>query len=199
MENLWEGEESEITPYEIAEINSLPTGVEKAEQKFGVVKNKLLEIKSLDNQIKQLLKELTESETLSMTDLEKTYVIFSLNKIKLGLIFVSRLEKLIESQILIEDRIFDPKLIDQLSVGEILELNELTISRIDNYYLKINDILRNVDLQELENTILMLTQAESKNSIVEQKEEDSSIKRISLQILQSVSNIKSNNESTESR
>ena len=160
------------------------------------VRAKMMELKGIDNQIKKLLQELKSSENLALTDLEKSYAVFALNKIKLSLIFIDRLEQLVEAQMMIEMKIFDPSLIDQLSLNELLEINKISVARIDNYFEKIDNTLRSVNIAELQNTLLLIAEHSKKAQLVNDpdNEEANSMTQLSIELLKSVTDYQANND-----
>lgn len=120
-------------------------------------------ISSLDNQIKKLISEVSSAKDITTNTLLKSRVSLQLTKIEFGLKLIGRVKKLFDLQGEIEDRLLNEDSIKDLSIRELLVMSSVNSKRIDNYFGKMDKILSSLNLRELENSLLMIAELDSKS------------------------------------
>lgn len=120
------------------------------------------EILALDTHINRLIKDISEAQNLSTNELLKSKVSFQLTKINFGLKLIERTMKLFGLQEQIEDRLLTEDSIKDLSIRELLVMSSVNSKRIDNYFSKMDKILGSLNLRDLENSLLMITELDNK-------------------------------------
>lgn len=151
---------------------------------------KLDRINSIDTQIDRLLSDIKKGESLDINILQKSKVVLVLTKVKVALYCIKRIQKLFEVEVNIEEKIFDEDLIKDLSLKELVGLQSIAGNRLDNYLQKLNDAIYNIDLSELESSLLMITELDNRQSISKDSSvTDGSIKELSLKLLQEIQTV----------
>lgn len=139
-----------------------------------------MKIDSIELQVNQLISEIANSKSLEINDLLKSKIAMQLSKIHFGLKMVDRLIKLYEYQESIEDKLFDPNEIENLSVRELLVMQSVAAKRIDNYSNKIDSILGKINIRELEGSLTLISNSTSTKEITE---DDKELRNRSLEVL----------------
>ena len=158
-------------------------------------------ITSLDKQVNQLIEDIKSTENLEITDLLKSKVAFQLTKIHFGLRLINRVMKLYDIQEQIEDRMLNEDSIQDLSMRELLVMSSVNSKRLDNYFSKMDKILGSINLRELEGSLLVISEAAHKQenkALEDQSESDQDLKSLSLQLLNTVSQIQDRERQKES-
>lgn len=148
-------------------------------------------IESLDSQINKLIREISQSKDLTTNTLLKSKVSLQLTKIHFGLKIVERLNRLFHIQGEIEDRLLSEDSIKDLSIRELLVMSSVNSKRIDNYFGKMDKILAGLNIRELENSLLMISEMDSKNANPSAgiTDESKNLTNLSMQLLKTITNL----------
>ena len=122
-------------------------------------------IRSFDNQIKKLLDDIKESQDLDIYTIQKSKLVLTLTNLRLSLKLSERVSKIIDTQIIIEDRLFSEDIINQASLKELAVYNSINNSRLTDYLNKISSIQNSINIKELENMLLIVTENDNKKAI----------------------------------
>ena len=109
--------------------------------------------------------------------------------------------KLYDIQEQIEDRMLNEDSIQDLSMRELLVMSSVNSKRLDNYFSKMDKILGSINLRELEGSLLVISEAAHKQenkALEDQSESDQDLKSLSLQLLNTVSQIQDRERQKES-
>lgn len=158
------------------------------------VKTTINKITSIDNLISRFLDDVKKSSTIDYTSLQKSQAIFMLDRLRLGLMFTDRIGKLLEVQFETESRIFNPTVLDQLGMKEVMVIYGMLNNSINNYYYKINEIMNSIDIKELESMILMITEVDNRNRLASETSQLSTsadTKGLAFELIELIGQVKS--------
>lgn len=141
-------------------------------------------ISSLDTHVNELIRTIKDAEKLGVNELIKSKVAFQLTKINFGLRLINRIMKLYDLQEKIEDRLLTEDSINDMSVRELLVMSSVNSKRLNDYFGKMDKILGSINLRELEGSLLLINEIDTKQQLTDQTNGgDTSLKTLSLQVL----------------
>lgn len=144
-------------------------------------------ITSLDSHVNELIRTIKDAEKLGVNELIKSKVAFQLTKINFGLRLIDRIMKLYDLQEKIEDRLLTEDSIKDMSVRELLVMSSVNSKRLNDYFGKMDKILGSINLRELEGSLLLINEIDTKQQLTDQTNGgDTSLKTLSLQVLSQI-------------